>query len=228
MYTSAEIALLRAADPGVVIPGIDTPEGNPLSSLTPVASMPASGSAFYYIPAENEVVVNQAGAVLSGYNFGSATISIRANNVTIKDSTFQAGAGEWYSIVQAANVRGAVIENNTFNGGSASNPLQLTAFIDGTTSMSVLNNTFLNAPGNAINTEAGTVSGNFISGGGYSSAGKHPDFDLGAGDDRTFDHQQQFRGCDLGRGCDRGHQRRDSLCADADAHRKHQRRYRVQ
>jgi hypothetical protein len=30
MATSAEIRMLRTLDPGVVIPGIDTPTGNPL------------------------------------------------------------------------------------------------------------------------------------------------------------------------------------------------------
>ena len=30
MATSAEIQMLRTLDPGVVIPGIDTPTGNPL------------------------------------------------------------------------------------------------------------------------------------------------------------------------------------------------------
>ena len=175
MYTSAEIALLRAADPGVVIPGIDTAGGDPLAtaSLKPVASI--SGGAFY-VPSSNEVIVNQAGAVLTGYNFGTATVCIEANNVTIKDSSFQAGPGEFFSIVQEPRISGSVIENNTFNGGSASNPLPMAAFINGEAgSMSVLNNSFLNSPGNAIDIEGGTVSGNFISGGGYSSAGKHPD-----------------------------------------------------
>ena len=36
MYTTAELQMLRDADPGVVVPGIDTTTGNllPLSSLT--------------------------------------------------------------------------------------------------------------------------------------------------------------------------------------------------
>ena len=41
MYTATEIQLLRNADPGVQIPGIDTPTGNPLpaSSLKPLSSI---------------------------------------------------------------------------------------------------------------------------------------------------------------------------------------------
>src|ERR1700684_3973076 len=39
---------------------------------------------YYYSPSANVVYVNQAGAVLSGINFGNATVIIDANNVTIK------------------------------------------------------------------------------------------------------------------------------------------------
>ena len=176
MISANEIALSRLSHTGIVVPGVDTATGNPLtaSSLKPVSEMSATAG-FYYVPSENEVVVDRAGAILSGWNFGSATVCVEANNVTIKDSTFQAGATGWYSIQQGTSASGTTIENDTFNGGSASDPLPLVAFIDGQNSMSILDNSFLNAPGNAINIESGTVEGNYISGGGYSSNGKHPD-----------------------------------------------------
>jgi hypothetical protein len=174
MNQTNEIALLRQMDPGVVIPGVDVAAGNPLAvaSLTPVAAMRNTAGVFY-VPSENEVVVNQSGAILSGYNFGSATIYVNANNVTIKDSTFQSGPTEFYSMDSSGS--GTTIEDNTFNGGSPTNLSPMQAFIGGTGSMSVLGNAFYSAPGNDVNIESGTVSGNYMSGGGYSSSGKHPD-----------------------------------------------------
>ena len=65
--------------------------GNPYatSSLLDVTKITQNSSApYYYIPSKNKVVVTQAGAVLSGINFGDATVLIDANNVTIKDCTF--------------------------------------------------------------------------------------------------------------------------------------------
>src|SRR6516165_6110654 len=99
MITSAEIQLIRNANPGAVLPGIDTQTGNPLpaSSLTNYTAITQnpSGAPYYYIPSVNEVIVTQNGAVLSGINFGSATVTIEANNVTIKDSTFTATSSFW-------------------------------------------------------------------------------------------------------------------------------------
>ena len=150
MYTPAELQMLRAADPGAVLPGVDTAVGNPLAagSLIPASQITRSASAPYlYDAVNNRVLVMQAGAVLSGINFGSATVFIRANNVTIKDCTFQAGGKELYCIQQATSSSGAVIEQNTFIGGSAANPLPLCAFITATTKISLLGNSFVNAPG---------------------------------------------------------------------------------
>ncbi len=170
--------MLRAADPGAVLPGVDTAVGNPLAagSLIPASQITRSSSApFWYDAVNNRVVVTQAGAVLSGINFGSATVFIEANNVTVKDCTFQAGGKEWYCIIQGTSCSGAVIEQNTFTGGSAANPLPLAAFITSTTKISVLGNSFVNAPSDAVDLQNGVVSGNYFSGAGFSSNGLHPD-----------------------------------------------------
>ena len=99
MITNAEIQLIRNANPGAVLPGIDTLTGNPLPAMslvnyTTITQNP-SGAPYYYRPSVNEVVVTQNGAVLSGIDFGSATVAIEANNVTIKDSTFTATSSFW-------------------------------------------------------------------------------------------------------------------------------------
>lgn len=94
MLTAADIQTIRDNDPGAVLPGIDTMTGNPYaaSSLLDVSKITQNTTApYYYSPTTNIVYVNQAGAVLSGINFGSATVMINADNVTIKDSTCDAG-----------------------------------------------------------------------------------------------------------------------------------------
>ena len=102
MYTAAEIQMIRNIDPGAVLPGIDTKTGNPVaaSSLIDVTKITQNSSApYFYTPSRNTVTVTQAGAVLSGINFGTATVLVGANNVTIKDSTFTGTTG-YYAVEQ--------------------------------------------------------------------------------------------------------------------------------
>src|SRR5208337_3444052 len=104
--------------------------------------------------------------VLSGINFGGVSVDIKASNVTVENCTFQAGASEWSCVTQEASGSGAVIQNNTFTGGSAANPLKLGGFIVATTEISVLHNSFVNAPGDGVDIENGVISGNYFSGAG--------------------------------------------------------------
>ena len=116
--------------------------------------------------------MTQAGAVLSGLDFNGVSLDILANNVTVKDCSFEAG-DEYWCMRQADS--GAVIEQNTFSGGSAGNTYEMAAFIASSNQMFVLGNSFLNAPGDGIDFSNGVVSGNYFSGAGYSSTGVHPD-----------------------------------------------------
>ena len=98
MITAAEIQTIRDNDPGAVLPGIDTMTGNPYatSSLLDVTKITQNSKApYYYSPSANIVYVTQAGAVLSGINFGNATVIINANNVTVKDCTFTGTTSFW-------------------------------------------------------------------------------------------------------------------------------------
>lgn len=177
MMTTAELALLRAADPKAVLPGIDTPTGNQTaaSQLTSYTSITTNPSApFYYVPSLNEVIVKQDGAVLSGYNFGTAGVMLLANDVTIKNSTFSGTTG-LYSVWQPVGYTGATVTGDTFTGGSLSNPLPLSAFIGSETSVNILGNRFINAPADACDIRGGTVTGNYFSGAGFSTLGEHPD-----------------------------------------------------
>jgi hypothetical protein len=179
MYTAAELALLRAMDPNPLV-GID-PGGGKVGDLSPPTKSPDSFSTsayapIRYVPLEHELLINQRGAVLNGFNFNDVLVAINAPDVTIENCTFTAGANQYYTLQQTSNATRALIENNTFNGGSAADPLPLEAFItsQGAT-ISVLNNRFLNAPADGVDLNGGTISGNYFSGAGFSSWGVHPD-----------------------------------------------------
>ena len=63
MATSAQIQIIRNANPGAILPGIDAPTGNPdpVSSLTSLTQITqnAKGSPYYYSPTANIVYVTQ-------------------------------------------------------------------------------------------------------------------------------------------------------------------------
>ena len=175
MATSAEIQMLRNADPGAILPGIDTPTGNPdpassLMSYTQITQN-AKGSPYYYNPTNNIVYVTQAGAVLSGINFGSATLAIEANNVTVQDCTFTATTSFW-TVDQTPGYSGATIEDCTFQGSGS--PTENNVWINATQSITIKDNSFLNSPGDAIDIEGGVVTGNYFSGAGFLP-GAHAD-----------------------------------------------------
>ncbi|MGC9958081.1 M10 family metallopeptidase C-terminal domain-containing protein, partial [Roseiarcus sp.] len=175
MATSAEIQMIRNADPGAILPGIDTPTGNPdpassLMSYTQITQN-AKGAPYYYVPAKNEVIVTQSGAVLSGINFGSATLAIEANNVTVQDCTFTATASFW-TIDQTPGYSGATIEDCTFQGSGS--PTENNVWINAGQSITIKDNSFLDSPGDAIDIEGGVVTGNYFSGAGFLP-GAHAD-----------------------------------------------------
>ena len=174
MITAAEIQMIRDADPGAVLPGIDTPTGNPYatSTLLDVSKITQNSKApYYYTPSTNAVTVTQAGAVLSGINFGSATVNIEASNVTIEDCTFTGTTG-YYAVNQAGANSGATVENCTFTGSKS--PTEYNTWIASPGYITIEDNTFLNSPGDAIDMHSGVVTGNYFSGAGYLP-GAHAD-----------------------------------------------------
>jgi hypothetical protein len=169
MITAADIQTIRTDAPGAVLPGIDTMTGNPYaaSSLLDVTKITHNNQApYYYSPSTNTVYVTQAGAVLSGINFGSATVQIdaNANNVTIKDCSFS-GTSSFWAIDDLAS--GATVENCTFTGSKS--PTEKNIWISSFQNVTIENNSFLNSPEDAIAIEQGVVTGNYFSGEGWAT-----------------------------------------------------------
>ncbi len=173
MITAADIQAIRDANPGAVLPGIDTMTGNPYaaSSLLDITKITQNAAApYYYSPSANTVYVNQAGAVLSGINFGSATVIINANNVTVKDCTFAGTTG--FQTIDQPSASGAIVENCTFIGSKS--PTEKNVWIASTLAITVEDNTFLNSPADTIAIQQGLVTGNYMSGEGFLT-GAHGD-----------------------------------------------------
>ena len=175
MITAAEIQMIRNLDPGAVLPGIDTTTGNPYatSTLLDFTKITQSSSApYFYSPSRNTVTVTQNNAVLSGINFGTATVAVGANNVTINDCTFTGTTG-YYAVEQTGSSSGLTVENSTFTGTKS--PTESNVWIASTQgSMTIEDNSFLNSPTDAVDMHAGVVSGNYFSGAGYMP-GAHAD-----------------------------------------------------
>src|SRR5271156_5240577 len=125
----------------------------------------APSAPYYYSPSANVVYVTKAGAVLSGINFGSATVLIEANNVTIKDCSFSDTTSFW-AIDDIAS--GATVENCTFTGSKS--PTEKNIWISSYQNITIEDNSFINSPEDAIAIEQGVVTGNYFSGEGWSTA----------------------------------------------------------
>ncbi len=176
MYTSAELQLLRNADLGVKIPGIDTAAGNPLAavSLKPLSSLSTSASqAIYYNPSLNTVYVQGNGAALNGYNLGSAYVVVVGQNDSIENCTFNGSTGP-FAVGEYNAGTNLTVADCTFTGNPASSCLA--AIYSPTGSMTITNNKFINTAGDGIRAfGGGLISGNYFSGAGNDGAAGHPD-----------------------------------------------------
>ena len=122
--------------------------------------------------------------MLSGIDFGDATVVINANNVTIKDCTFT-GTSSFWAVDQTGGVSGATVENCTFTGSKS--PTEKNVWISSVLGITIKDNTFLNSPTDSIGLQQGVVTGNYFSGEGYST-GAHADAIYVPDDDRAHRH----------------------------------------
>ena len=106
--------------------------------------------------------------MLSGINFGSATVWIEANNVTIKDCTFS-GTTSYWAVYQSPNASGATVENCTFQGTKSPTETNV-SWITSVLGITIKDNSFLVTPWDAIDLGSGGV----VWGEGFSGAGYAP------------------------------------------------------
>lgn len=131
---------------------------------------PADG--VYYAKALNTLVITKSGVNFSDIDFSGVSINVQVNDVTFKNCNFDASAGT-YAINGLPGTSNLTIDHCNFDG------LKLDKFYnDFITSRGlntvVTNSVFVNAPSDAISIQSGTISGNYIGGGGYVT-GAHAD-----------------------------------------------------
>ncbi|ACL55830.1 M10 family metallopeptidase C-terminal domain-containing protein [Methylobacterium nodulans] len=167
-------AALRAANPDVApIPGIDAPVGY-IARDTPPRSAATLGAAdgVYYNKALNTVVIYQAGVTLDNIDFRGTTVFVQANDVTIRNSLFDAAVGA-AAVVGYPGYANLTIDHSTFDGLKLDKYYNDFVVAQGLNT-TLTNNAFLNAPSDALYLESGRVAGNYIAGGGYQT-GAHAD-----------------------------------------------------
>jgi Ca2+-binding RTX toxin-like protein len=117
------------------------------------------------------LTIKSPGAVIDSVDLRNVNVEVQANNVTIKNSLFNAAS--WHTIYQTNSASGLVVEYNTFDGQKANNSNADIIFSDNA-SITIRNNEFFNLPTDALNINGGLVEKNFFSGAGYQY-GAHAD-----------------------------------------------------
>jgi serralysin len=155
------------------IPTVDYQVGVPAgTALQSFKAIGANIPGVIYNAAANTLRIQADGITLSGYDFRGVTVSVEANNVTLKNSTFDASAGV-YSVIQAKNKTGLTVDHSSFDGLKLNK--SFADFINGQDGkVTITYNQFLNAPSDAIQLKSGVVDHNYFSGAGYA-AGAHAD-----------------------------------------------------
>ena len=119
----------------------------------------------------NAIGINQAGAVLDGYDLRGYSVTVQANNVTIKNSLLNATG--YHTINQTAKATGMVVEFNTFDGQKANGTINGDMVMSENSAI-VRNNEFFNLPADGVNIAGGIVEHNYFSGASYHR-GAHAD-----------------------------------------------------
>jgi hypothetical protein len=174
MNLDLELAMLRAMDPGVVIPGIDTETGivEPESGWIGLDQLSTSIFAkIQYRPSTNSISVVGDNLVIENYDFGNVTVYVYGDNVTFKNCKFTNTTG-YASLIQTANATGAVVENCTFDTTEA---VGSATYIASLNYITITNNSFLNINNDAIDLRSGVVTGNYITGIGLATIAAHCD-----------------------------------------------------
>lgn len=171
MQLASDISSIAQTNNFTGLPALTGDVGNQTTALRPWTTLTAADG-IYYNASLNIMVVTKSGATFDGIDFRGTTLQIRADDVTIKNSSFDASVGP-VSINEFAGYSNLAVDHCTFDG------LKLdSTYADFITSRgintSITNSAFLNAPGDAMYIENGKVAGNYIAGGGYMT-GAHSD-----------------------------------------------------
>ena len=173
MASTSELQAIKNANPSFSIPGLDTNVGLAVAESSLQSPQTLTGTpGVYYNPTTKVIVVYQDGVTLNGLDLTGMSVMVQANNVTVSNCKFDASAGS-YALKVFLGFSGAVIDHCVFDGLKLDRAFEDFVVSQGS-GTAITNNTFVNAPSDAIYIESGTVEHNAITGGGYRT-GAHPD-----------------------------------------------------
>lgn len=155
-----------ARSTNIAIAGHDFQVGAPSTGLKSYLDLPRTATApISYDVATNRVLIRGEGAVLDGFDLRGTSVFINANNVSIKNSAFDAASG-FYSVMQANGRSGLSIDQCSFDGLKLNK--HFASFVTGGTGqVTIENSTFRNAPSDALMLMNGAVRNNMFEGAGY-------------------------------------------------------------
>src|SRR5690349_4123159 len=144
MSAVIDVSTMLKTGSSVTLNGSTFPVGvqGSVSALKSVGSGLPSGASV----SGNAITVRQAGLVLSDYDFRGYSILVLANDVTIKNSLFNAVS--YHTIDQAANATGLKVLGNTFDGQKANLAIN-GDMVMSENSATISNNEFINLPADA-------------------------------------------------------------------------------
>jgi serralysin len=161
MISPAQLALVRAASPGVHWPTLDYPVGCLIGNLYPVASLQG------YDAAHARFVIKDSGVVVSGKDFRGAVVEVHADNVTISNCLFDAASG-YYSLRQFPGFNGLTVISCSFDGGKLDRPLS-DAIGCGDGQATIFRCSFVNGCSDQIQIDCGAVVECYIGPSGYQT-----------------------------------------------------------
>ncbi len=146
MYVASDLAAIARNNGLQKVAGVDAAVGTSLSkgqlkSFTTLKST----DGVYYNKALNTLAITKSGVTFDGYDFRGVSINVQADNVTIKNSTFDASVGK-YAINALTGTKNLTVDRSTFDGLKLDN-IGYVDFIMSRGHNTVLtNNAFLDAP----------------------------------------------------------------------------------
>ncbi|CAO4138159.1 M10 family metallopeptidase C-terminal domain-containing protein [Methylorubrum extorquens] len=174
MYVASDLSFIAHNNGLNGVAGVDAAVGAPLSKaqLKSFSTLKATDGV-YYNKAMNTLVITKSGVTLDGYDFRGVSINVQADNITIKNSTFDAAVGN-YAINAMPGTKNLTVDHSTFDGLKL-DKISYNVFVSSRGENTVLtNNAFLDAPADAVQIQSGTISGNYFAGGAYAK-GAHAD-----------------------------------------------------
>jgi serralysin len=138
-----------------------------VSSLKSVTSGLPAG----VLASDDAIAVTEARAVLDGYDFRGYSITVQADDVTIRNSLFDATG--YHTIHQEAGSSRMIVEYNTFDGEKANIDTHSDMVLS-EEDATIRNNEFVNLPSDAVNTAGGLIERNYFAGASYQT-GAHAD-----------------------------------------------------